>query len=29
VDSYRTALAMARTGPERAFLERRLDEVAG
>jgi RNA polymerase sigma-70 factor (ECF subfamily) len=28
VDSYRTALAMARTGPERAFLERRLDEVA-
>jgi RNA polymerase sigma-70 factor, ECF subfamily len=28
-DSYRAALAMARTGPERAFLERRLDEVAG
>jgi RNA polymerase sigma-70 factor (ECF subfamily) len=27
-DAYRAALAMARTGPERAFLERRLDEVA-
>jgi RNA polymerase sigma-70 factor, ECF subfamily len=28
-DSYRAALALARTGPERAFLARRLDEVAG
>jgi RNA polymerase sigma-70 factor (ECF subfamily) len=27
--SYRAALALARTGPERAFLQRRLDEVAG
>ncbi|HET6833532.1 MAG TPA: RNA polymerase sigma factor [Acidimicrobiales bacterium] len=27
-DAYRAALALARTGPERAFLERRLDEVA-
>jgi RNA polymerase sigma-70 factor (ECF subfamily) len=26
--AYRVALAMARTGPERAFLQRRLDEVA-
>ena len=28
-DAYRAALALARTGPERAFLQRRLDEVAG
>ena len=27
-DAYRAALALARTGPERAFLERRLDELA-
>jgi RNA polymerase sigma-70 factor, ECF subfamily len=27
-DAYRVALAMARTDPERAFLRRRLDEVA-
>jgi RNA polymerase sigma-70 factor, ECF subfamily len=27
-DAYRVALAMARTEPERAFLQRRLDEVA-
>jgi RNA polymerase sigma-70 factor (ECF subfamily) len=27
-DAYRVALAMARTDPERAFLQRRLDEVA-
>jgi RNA polymerase sigma-70 factor, ECF subfamily len=27
-DAYRAALALARTGPERAFLQRRLDEVA-
>jgi RNA polymerase sigma-70 factor, ECF subfamily len=27
--SYRAALALARTGPERAFLRHRLDEVAG
>jgi RNA polymerase sigma-70 factor (ECF subfamily) len=27
-DAYRAALALARTAPERAFLERRLDEVA-
>jgi RNA polymerase sigma-70 factor, ECF subfamily len=27
--SYRAALALARTGPERAFLQRRLDKVAG
>jgi RNA polymerase sigma-70 factor (ECF subfamily) len=29
VDAYRSALALARTSPERAFLQRRLDEVAG
>ena len=28
VEAYRAALALARTGPERAFLQRRLDEVA-
>ncbi len=28
-DAYRAALALARTSPERAFLQRRLDEVAG
>jgi RNA polymerase sigma-70 factor, ECF subfamily len=28
-EAYRAALALARTGPERAFLQRRLDEVAG
>jgi RNA polymerase sigma-70 factor, ECF subfamily len=28
-DAYRAALPLARTAPERAFLERRLDEVAG
>jgi RNA polymerase sigma-70 factor, ECF subfamily len=27
-EAYRAALALARTGPERAFLQRRLDEVA-
>ena len=27
-EAYRAALALARTGPERAFLRRRLDEVA-
>jgi len=26
-DAYRAALTLARTGPERAFLQRRLDEV--
>jgi RNA polymerase sigma-70 factor, ECF subfamily len=27
-DAYRAALALARTAPERAFLQRRLEEVA-
>jgi RNA polymerase sigma-70 factor, ECF subfamily len=28
-DAYRAALSLARTSPERAFLQRRLDELAG